>query len=162
MFSGVALYCGFLISIIFHCVSSSKCIWVTSGATQTEITIKKCLHCVYLISSKHLHGRHDTIRIGSGLVLQDLLILVDFHKGVLKYVTCTPPLHAGSKMEEPVGEQGSVGDWLGVDASTFLVGDSGFSGACVTQLSATAATAMLRGGVGNRKQLLWQQTEKER
>lgn len=64
---------------------------------------------------------------------------------MLKYVTCRPPLHAGNRIEDP-GGQGSAGDRLGSGASTFLVGDSGFSGACVTQLSATAATAMLRGG----------------
>lgn len=75
------------------------------------------------------------------------------HSGVLKYVTCTPPLHAGNRIEDP-GGQGSAGDRLGSVASTFLVGDSGFSGACVTQLSATAATAMLRErGAGDREQL---------
>lgn len=60
------------------------------------------------------------------------------HSGVLKYVTCRPPLHAGNRIEDP-GGQGSAGDRLGSGASTFLVRDSGFSGACVTQLSATAA-----------------------
>lgn len=72
------------------------------------------------------------------------------HNGVLKYVTCRPPLHAGNRIEDP-GGQGSVGDRLGSVASTFLVGDSGFSGACVTQLSATAATAMLREGSGKQR-----------
>lgn len=72
------------------------------------------------------------------------------HSGVLKYVTCTPPLHAGNRIEDP-GGQGSAGDRLGSVASTFLVGDSGFSGACVTQLSATASTAMLREGSGRQR-----------
>lgn len=72
------------------------------------------------------------------------------HNGVLKYVTCRPPLHAGNRTEDP-GGQGSAGDRLGSGASTFLVGDSGFSGACVTQLSATAATAMLREGSGKQR-----------
>lgn len=72
------------------------------------------------------------------------------HNGVLKYVTCRPPLHAGNRIEDP-GGQGSAGDRLGSGASTFLVGDSGFSGACVTQLSATAATAMLREGSGKQR-----------
>ena len=72
------------------------------------------------------------------------------HNGVLKYVTCRPPLHAGNRIEDP-GGQGSAGDRLGSGASTFLVGDSGFSGACVTQLSATAATAMLREGSGRQR-----------
>lgn len=72
------------------------------------------------------------------------------HSGVLKYVTCTPPLHAGNRIEDP-GGQGSAGDRLGSVASTFLVGDSGFSGACVTQLSATAATATLREGSGRQR-----------
>lgn len=77
------------------------------------------------------------------------------HNGVLKYVTCRPPLHAGNRIEDP-GGQGSVGDRLGSVASTFLVGGSGFSGACVTQLSATAATAMLRGGSGRQTAVIRQ------
>lgn len=72
------------------------------------------------------------------------------HSGVLKYVTWRPPLHAGNRIEDP-GGQGSAGERLGSGASTFLVGDSGFSGACVTQLSATAATAMLREGSGKQR-----------
>lgn len=47
-------------------------------------------------------------------------------------------------------------DRLGSVASTFLVGGSGFSGACVTQLSATAATAMLRGGSGRQTAVILQ------
>lgn len=49
-----------------------------------------------------------------------------------------------------------MGDRLGSVASTFLVGGSGFSGACVTQLSATAATAMLRGGSGRQRAVILQ------
>lgn len=79
-----------------------------------------------------------------------MLAALGAHNGVLKYVTCRPPLHAGNRIEDP-GGQGSVGDRLGSVASTFLVGDSGFSGACVTQLSATAATAMLREGSGKQR-----------
>lgn len=84
------------------------------------------------------------------------------HNGVLKYVTCRPPLHAGNRIEDP-GGQGSVGDRLGSVASTFLVGGSGFSGACVTQLSATAATAMLGGGSGRQRAVILQhQTASQR
>lgn len=83
-------------------------------------------------------------------LVDECLFLFGPHNGVLKYVTCTPPLHAGNRIEDP-GGQGSVGDRLGSVASTFLVGDSGFSGACVTQLSATAATAMLREGSGKQR-----------
>lgn len=82
------------------------------------------------------------------------------HNGVLKYVTCRPPLHAGNRIEDP-GGQGSVGDRLGSVASTFLVGGSGFSGACVTQLSATAATAMLRGGSGRQRAVILQHQKEE-
>lgn len=82
------------------------------------------------------------------------------HKGVLKYVTWRPPLHAGNRIEDP-GGQGSAGDRLGSGASTFLVGDSGFSGACVTQLSATAATAMLREGSGKQRAVI-RKREKDR
>lgn len=83
------------------------------------------------------------------------MLVLCAHNGVLKYVTCRPPLHAGNRIEDPRG-QGSVGDRLGSVASTFLVGGSGFSGACVTQLSATAATAMLRGGSGRQRAVILQ------
>lgn len=49
---------------------------------------------------------------------------------------------------------------MGAGASTFLVGDSGFSGACVTQLSATAATAMLRGGSGKQSSYFGRRVKK--
>lgn len=74
------------------------------------------------------------------------------HNGVLKYVTCRPPLHAGNRMEVPGGQGSGYG--LGSGASTFLVGDSGFSGACVTQLSPTAATAVLREGSGRQRAVI--------
>ena len=58
-------------------------------------------------------------------------------------------------MEDPDGQGTVVGVWgeLGEEgASIFLVGEEeeepGFSGACGTELSATAATAMLREGSG--------------
>lgn len=86
------------------------------------------------------------------------MLVLCAHNGVLKYVTCRPPLHAGNRIEDP-GGQGSVGDRLGSVASTFLVGGSGFSGACVTQLSATAATAMLRGGSGRQRAVILHTSE---
>lgn len=116
------------------------------------------------------------------------IILINIYNRVLKYINFRPPLHAGNKIQGPSGgERGGVvpvEGRLGAGAITFLVGDSGFSVACVTTVSgsgggateslgggcvttvpSTTATAMLGGrgakGDRNRQRLLWQQSERE-